>query len=167
MYLSKEKGRFYSVFVDFSKAFDSIPHKHLFYSLLHGNLHGSSRVITLLRNMYSKMKSCVQTENYLNDDFDCNIGTRQGCQLSPLLFVLYVNELIHLVEENNCQGIYVDEHNPNVTMLLYADDLVLLGDQIGRVKKLLNVLSEFCYKWGLQVNMSKTKSIGIQKWWHN
>ena len=51
-YLSKEKGRFYSMFVDFSKAFDSIPHKHLFYSLLHGNLHG--RVITLLRNMYSK-----------------------------------------------------------------------------------------------------------------
>ena len=78
-------------------------------------------------------------------------------QLSPLLFVLYVNELIHLVEENNCQGIYVDEHNPNVTMLLYADDLVLIGDQIGRVQKLLNVLSEFCYKWGMQVNMSKTK----------
>ena len=94
------------MFVDFSKAFDSIPHKHLFYSLLHGNLHG--RVITLLRNMYSKMKSGVQTENYLSDDFDCNIGTRQGCQLSPLLFVLYVNELINLVEENNCQGIYVD-----------------------------------------------------------
>ena len=71
--------------------------------------------------------------------------------------MLYVNELIHLVEENNCQGIYVDEHNPNVTMLLYADDLVLIGDQIGRVQRLLNVLSEFCYKWGLQVNMSKTK----------
>ena len=45
----------------------------------------------------------------------------------------------------------------NVTMLLYADDLVLIGDQIGRVQKLLNVLSEFCYKWGLQVNMSKTE----------
>ena len=49
------------------------------------------------------------------------------------------------------------EHNSNVTMLLYADDLVLIGDQIGRVQKLLNVLFEFCYKWGLQVNMSKTK----------
>ena len=64
------------------------------------------------------MKSCVQAENDLSDGFDCNIGTRQGCQLNPLLFVLYVNELIYLVEENNCQGIYVDEHNPNVTASL-------------------------------------------------
>ena len=85
--------------------------------------------------MYSKMKSCVQTEKYLSDDFDCNIGTRQGCQLSPPLFVLHVYELTHLVEENNYQDIYVDEHNPNVTMLLYVDDLGLIGDQIDRVQK--------------------------------
>ena len=61
--------------------------------------------------MNSKMKSYVQNENHLSDDFDCNIGTRQGCQLNPLVFLKYVNELMHLVEENNCQGIYEDEHN--------------------------------------------------------
>ena len=44
-------------------------------------------------------------------------------------------------------------------MLLYADDLVIVGDYIGRVQKLLNALSEFYNKWGLQVNMSKTKSM--------
>ena len=33
-YLSKKRGRFYTVFVDFAKAFDSIPHLHLFYSLI-------------------------------------------------------------------------------------------------------------------------------------
>ena len=38
-----------------------------------------------LNMMYSKMKSCVQNENYLSDDFYCNIGRRQGCQLSPLV----------------------------------------------------------------------------------
>ena len=54
-YLSKEKGRFYSVFVDFSKAFDSVPHRHLFYSLLNEDLHG--RVVNLLRDMYSKLRS--------------------------------------------------------------------------------------------------------------
>ena len=38
-YLSRAKGRFYSVFVDFHKAFDTVPHLHLFYSLLKGNIH--------------------------------------------------------------------------------------------------------------------------------
>jgi hypothetical protein len=155
-YLNKEKGRFYSVFIDFSKAFDSVPHQHLFYSLISRDLHG--RVINLLRNMYSKLRSCVLiNDGYLCDDFSCSIGTRQGCMISPFLFVFYLNELIHLAEEEHCQGIYVSEEHPNVNMLLYADDIVIVGDHIGRVQKLLNTLSKFCSNWGLQVNMQKSK----------
>ena len=89
---------------------------------------------------------------------DCSIGTLVGCMLSPFLFLFYLYELIHLTEENACQGVYVNEFHPDVTMLLYADDLVIVGDHIGRIQKLLNTLSEVCNKWGLQVNMSKTKS---------
>ena len=143
--------------MDFSKAFDSVPHCHLFYSLLNEDLHG--RVVNLLRDMYSKLRSCVEIDGYLSEEFNCSIGTRQGCMLSPFLFIFYLNELIHLTEENNCQGVYVNEFHPNVTMLMYADDLVIVGDHIGRVQKLLNTLSEFCNKWGLKVNMSKTKSM--------
>ena len=51
-YLLRKKGRFYSVFVDFSKAFDTVPHLHLFYSLISGGIHG--RTIAIFRNMYSK-----------------------------------------------------------------------------------------------------------------
>jgi len=157
-YLNKEKGRFYSVFIDFSKAFDSVPHKYLFYSLLTRNLHG--RVITLLRDMYSKLKSCVAiNDGYLCDDFSCSIGTRQGCMISPFLFIFYLNELIYLAEEDNCQGIYINEHHTNVNMLLYADDIVIVGDQIGRVQHILNTLSKFCSNWGLRVNMDKTKAM--------
>ena len=65
-YLGKSKGRFYSVFVDFSNAFDSIPHQHLFYSLLNNQLHG--RVINVLRNMYNKLKSCVQLQDFIQTD---------------------------------------------------------------------------------------------------
>ncbi len=156
-YLSKTKGRFYSVYVDFSKAFDTVSHLHLFYSLLNGNLHG--RIINLLRNMYTKLKSCVSINGILSEDFACKLGTIQGCMMSPFLFIFYLNELVRHVDDHNCQGIYLDEQNPNVNLLLYADDLVIVGDHVGRIQMMLDVLSGFCIKWGLKINMSKTKAM--------
>ena len=169
-YLGKSKGSFYSVFVDFSRAFDSIPHQHLFYSLLSNQLH--DRVVNVLRNMYCKLQSCVQLENFaqinnnqfqinvcLSEYFNCTIGTRQGCMVNPFIFIFYLNELIRMSQEHDCKGIYVNDQYANVSMLLYADDLVIIGDQVNRVQKVLNALSKFCSKWGLYVNMSKTKAM--------
>jgi hypothetical protein len=70
-----------------------------------------------------------------------------------------LNELIYFADEQKCNGIFVNEKHQNVNMLMYADDLVFVGDQVNRVQKLLNVLSMFCAKWGLQVNMKKTKAM--------
>ena len=101
-YLSKKKGRFYSVFVDFTKAFDSIPHLKLYYSLLKGGIHG--RLINILRDMYSKLVSCVKAvDGTISESFKCLVGTRQGCVVSPFLFIFYLNEFISQVETNNCR----------------------------------------------------------------
>jgi hypothetical protein len=156
-YLSKKGGRFYTVFVDFSKAFDTVPHMHLFYRLITEGVHG--RVLNVLTDMYSKLKSCIQSDEKLTKLFECIVGTRQGCMLSPFLFIFYLNQLIKMSISNNCPGIHVNDDFPNLTMLLYADDLVLLGDQPGRVQRLLNVLSEYCNKWGLKVNLDKTRAM--------
>ena len=154
-YLTKSKGRFYCVFVDFSKAFDTVPHSHLFYKLIKDGLHG--KTLKVLQNMYSKLKTCVQSNDGLTELFDCSVGTRQGCMLSPFLFIFYLNELIEMCKENLCQGIYISEDAPNICMLLYADDLANCGDTVGRVQHQLNVLADFCYKWGLSANLQKTQ----------
>jgi hypothetical protein len=54
-------------------------------------------------------------------------------------------------------GIFVDETFDNVSALLYADDLNKLSDTVGHLQNLINSLSDFCQKWGLSVNLSKTK----------
>ena len=48
-------------------------------------------------------------------------------------------------------------------MLLYADDLVILGDHIGRVQTLLSKLNEFCFKWGFAINLAKTKAMVFRR----
>ena len=59
-YLSRQKGRYYVLFIDFSKAFDTIPHALLWYKMQRCGIHG--KILVLLRNMYSQLKSCVRTE---------------------------------------------------------------------------------------------------------
>ena len=47
-------------------------------------------------------------------------------------------------------------------MLLFADDLVSLGDTVGNLQKLIDKLSEYCKKWGMKVNKDKTKVIVLR-----
>ena len=158
-YLKKRKGRCYGIFVDFAKAFDKVPHSHLFYNLYCQNAHG--RLLYVLKDMYSKLKACVQVdERLLSNMFDCNVGTRQGCIASPFLFIFYLNELIRFCKE--LPGIQINE-NKSINMLLYADDLVILGDHVGRVQTLLNKLNEFCFKWGFAINLAKTKAMVFRR----
>ena len=54
--------------------------------------------------------------------------------LSPFLFIFYLNEFVKERKNEQCPGIYVNEQHRDVNTLLYADDLVFIGDQVGRVQ---------------------------------
>jgi hypothetical protein len=154
-YLCKKGGRFYCEFIDFSQAFDSIPHQKLWYRLITEGIHG--RILKIFRSMYSKLKSCVKTPGGLTMLFSCLKGTRQGCMISPLLFILYINILAAMCSQSGNHGIYMNETYPSVHLLMYADDLAMINDTVGRLQAELNTLSTFCRNYGLRVNNTKTK----------
>ncbi len=77
--------------------------------------------------------------------------------LSPFFFTLYVGELVTMFEDAECQGVFIDENVPNLMGLLFADDVVAGADTVGRLQKMIDVISSFCSKWGLIVNLLKTK----------
>ena len=58
----------------------------------------------------------------------------------PFLFILYIGELIDMLDELGCHGIYVNEDAKNITILLYADDMALIADTIGRLQSMIDVL---------------------------
>lgn len=157
-YLSKPRGRFYCIFVDFSKAFDSVPHAHLWYKLIHDyKLHG--KVIQVLRSLYSQLASVVNTKQGLSESFRMTVGTRQGCLVSPLLFILYLNSATEMFSELGESGIYINETYRNVCALLYADDMAQISDMVGHLQNQLVQLEKFCSQWSMDVNIDKTKII--------
>ena len=70
--------------------------------------------------------------------------------------MFYLNELIKVCKQ--LPGVQING-DIEINMLLYADDLVIIGDNVGRVQRILNKLSQFCQKWGLAVNTKKTKAM--------
>ena len=85
------------------------------------------------------------------------IGVRQGSPTSCLLFILYVNDLIKLIKET-CEP---DGFLSWLHLLMLMDDTVLLATSREKLIKKVTLLVQFCKKYGMVINESKTKLMVI------
>ena len=76
--------------------------------------------------------------------------------LSPTMFSVYINDLAEQINNIHC-GITIDDIM--VSILLYADDIVLVAPDSDRLQRMLNVVTEWCDRWKLSVNPAKTKIV--------
>lgn len=165
--LRHSKQKLYCIFIDFSKAFDSISRVNLWQKLLNTNPVIDGKFLRVINNMYNNIKSCVSKENEVSSFFSCDIGVRQGENLSPVLFSLYLNDLEQYLESlNNEGGIKLETINDNgiqtfmkILVLLYADDTILISDNPEKLQNTLNDFVNYCKQWGLNINKSKTKAL--------
>ena len=155
------KGKLYTCFIDFKKAFDSVWHDGLFYKLLRYNIGG--KFYDLIKHLYSKTKCSIKFSDCQRTEFFnyCK-GVRQGCILSPMLFNLYLNEIPFLLDRQDTDPIILP-NGTHLNCLFYADDLVLISHSAEGLQKALSVLAEYCNKWLLSVNSKKTKVLIFQK----
>ncbi len=149
------KRKLYTCFVDFKKAFDLVPCPTLWKVLEDRGMGG--KILTSLGSMYAADKACVFTQDSPTELFECGNGVKQGCPASPLLFNLYLDELEKLLEEAAA-----DIDCPRLTgillaILLFADDIALFSYSASGLQKQLDILSSFCAKRGLTVDVKKTK----------
>ena len=78
-------------FLDIRKAYDTVCRDSLWKSLLDVGIRGKmSRVI---KNLYEVVESSVIVNEDLTEWFEVGLGVRQGCTLSPLLFLIFVEGL--------------------------------------------------------------------------
>ena len=160
---SYKKKKLYCAFIDYKKAFDSVWRKGLWSKLLQEGING--KVLRVIVNMYNNIKSCVFLNSQKSELFTSCQGVRQGENLSPLLFSLYLNDLESYLTENGCTylPVKVDDNEDDLTnyiqllVLLYADDTILMADSKEKLQTGLDVMLRYCDKWKLQINVNKTK----------
>ena len=117
-------------------------------------------MIEVIEESYKKISCRMKINGYLSKKWDYKLGLRQGCILSPLLFTLFIEDLISCLQTLNI-GIAVADLV--VFILMYADDLVLLAEDEKDLQKLLDELERYCKESQSEVNLKKTKIVIFEK----
>ena len=115
------------------------------------------KIESALRSLYDDVKCCVKVNGHCTDFVDVLCGVKQGCLLSPILFIMYINDCINMINSLG-KGIILD-NNERVSRLLYADDIVLVSENEIDLQIMLDNLHVWCEQWGLVVNGDKSKVV--------
>ena len=111
----------------------------------------------ILHNMCDKVHLSVRLPNGITQSFSSNIGLQLGCNLSPILFNIFINDLNEIFDKTFCQPAKIK--NLTLNNLLYADNLVLVSETSSGLQNCLDRLQEYCDKWRLTVNIKKKKTM--------
>jgi hypothetical protein len=144
----------YTCFIDIKKAFDTVNRDCMWYKLIQLGLCG--KILNAIKSLYDNAQCAVKVNDFISPWFNVNTGVKQGCNLSPTLFSIFINDLANEINALQC-GVCVDESV--VSILLYADDIVLLAPDEHSLQLMLDCVNTWCLKWRLLVNKDKTKVI--------
>ena len=144
----------FAAFIDFKTAYDKTNRNLLFSKLLQNGISG--RFYDAIKTIYAEVKSCVRINGLKTNWFDINCGLKQGCLLSPIFFNLYVNDIVQSLSE---LGVGIDIGGEKLSILLYADDIVLLAESESDLQKMLDVLNVWVSNNSMVVNFLKSNVV--------
>ena len=152
------------VALDFSKAFDALSKRCIKEAL--DILNFGSHFQKLIQTAMEATQSCVQNGGWLSSWFPTERGIRQGCPLSPLLFIIAVEILAIRIRNNpDVRGIQVNEDRnenlqTNTTKIKqFADDTTLTKNDEKDTKLAISIVEQFQEFSGLRLNKRKSEGI--------
>ena len=149
-------------FIDLQKAFDSVKRKQLWKALKEHSVKSS--LIKAIQSFYLKPEGMVRIKGETTSKFNIDVGVRQGCILSPLLFIILMNSI-----SKQCKGMRAVEFGMwrlkpvTLKMLAFADDLVIFGKTQRDLQNNVTILNRELKKRGLNINTKKTKSMILSR----
>ena len=148
------------LFLDFEKAFDSVSTSAMIFKL---SQHGiSGKFLRLIHNFLSDRYVSLRINKFIGQKRSVGkFGLPQGSVLSPLLFIIFVSDLlsdIHVLPKSNCSA----------SVFKYADDgsVMVNSPTTSQCHEIMQIyvckaLDQWCYKWQLVVNCKKDKTEAV------
>ena len=144
----------YLAFLDFRKAYDTVPHEALFAKLRHCGIRGSA--LDFIVAVYANSKLSVKLPWGVTSEVEFLRGSRQGCPMSPTLFNVFINDLL-----DGLLGVRVPGVKGRIPGLLYADDGVLATEDAGGLQVSLDHVGVWAKIWEMSFGIPKCGAMVI------
>ncbi|TWW81730.1 R2DM Retrovirus-related Pol polyprotein from type II retrotransposable element [Takifugu flavidus] len=144
-------------FVDLEKAFDRVPRGVLWGVLREYGVSGP--LIRAVRSLYDWCQSLVRIAGSKSNSFPVRVGLRQGCPLSPILFIIFMDRISRC--SHGVEGIRFGDLR--IGSLLFADDVVLLASSARDLQLSLDRFAAACEAAGMKISTSKSKAMVLDR----
>ena len=154
----RKNGKLYAAFIDFKKAYDTVNREKLLKKLQDIGLSGT--LLRSIKALYAKTEYQIKLKKRLLEAISSNLGLKQGCPLSPILFNIYISDIEPYLRDQNSD---ITLHDTAISHFLYADDLVIIANSKEGLQKKLDGLGLFAKDKELTVNKKKSQVIIFNK----
>ncbi|KAK7889103.1 hypothetical protein WMY93_024663 [Mugilogobius chulae] len=144
-------------FVDLEKAFDRVPRGVLWGVLREYGVRGP--LLRAVRSLYDRSRSCVRIAGSKSDLFPVHVGLRQGCPLSPVLFIVFMDRISR--RSHGPEGVRFGDHR--ISSLLFADDVVLMAPSNQNLQHALERCAAECEAAGMRISSSKSEAMVLDR----
>ncbi|XP_050232935.1 uncharacterized protein LOC126681437 [Mercurialis annua] len=162
--IKKRREKAFLIKLDFRKAFDTISWQFIIQTLRRMNF--DSKWISWITSFFDSAQLSVLLNGCPTENFFMGRGVRQGDPISPMLFVLAVENLRAIFSKafnlGLLSGIHIDGIQEPVSILQFADDtLLFVPNDLNMISNLLRILRCFELISGLKINYQQSSIIGI------
>ena len=147
--------------LDQEKAFDRVSHTYLHKILKQNNL--GNYVCDWVKIIYKSPISKLLINNTLSEGIEIQRSVRQGCPLSPYLYILAIEPVLEKIRlDNTIRGIHLPNRGER-KLLAYADDTIFFPKNNNSIKRIMETFEEFGSASGSKINIRKSEIMGIGK----
>jgi len=117
------------------------------------------QLLAAVKSLYECSSSCVRVNGHKSEPFPVHVGLRQGCVLSPLLFIIFMD----WIDGHSHAGEGITIGNCRVSRLLFADDMVLLSPSQSDLQQALDRFTAQCNNAGMRISATKTETLVLSR----
>ena len=157
-YSAKTGQHFHMLFLDWKQAFDKIDHRSMLIALKRIGVH--EHYLAIIKDLYTDPEFCTQGYNAQREWGKVKTGIRQGCPMSPYLFIIVMTVLFDDVDKRlRTHGVPQNTWSVGkpVYDLEYADDTVLMAVTTHQLQEMLHAVQVEASLYGLELNKEKTE----------